>query len=195
MLKLFQQCGIFCLFLSYVGNVPTVWYFLFISIICWNCFNSVVFFVYFYHMLVLFQQCGILCLFVSYVGTVTTVWYFLFISIICLNCSNSVVFFVYFYHMLELFQQCGIFCFSLDQYVVIKLRNSIKRIPLHIGINRSNLPHVTACANPLSRRPTPYIAVFCILFWFGRSLRQRCDGSAISLSTSLSHRSDNAHHC
>jgi hypothetical protein len=26
-------------------------------------------------------------------------------------------------------------------------------------------------------------------------LRQRCDGSAMSLSTSLSHRSDNAHHC
>jgi hypothetical protein len=27
MLELFQQCGIFCLFLSYVGTVPTVWYF------------------------------------------------------------------------------------------------------------------------------------------------------------------------
>jgi hypothetical protein len=58
-----------------------VWYFLFISIICLNCSNSVVFFVYFYHMLELFQQCGILCLFLSYVGTVSTVWYFcLFLS-------------------------------------------------------------------------------------------------------------------
>jgi hypothetical protein len=44
-----------------------VWYVLFISIICWNCSNSVVFFVYFYHMLELFQQCGIFCLFLSYV--------------------------------------------------------------------------------------------------------------------------------
>ena len=169
MLELFQQCGIF----------------LFISIICWNCFNSVVFFVYFYHILELFQQCGIFCLFLSYVGTVSTVWYFLLISI-CWNCSNSVVFFAYFYH---------IFCFSLYQYVVIKFRNSIKRIPLHIRINRSNPPHVTACANPLSRLPTPYIAVFFILFWSGCSMRQRCYGSAMSLSTSVSHRSDNAHHC
>ena len=123
---------------------------------------------YFYYMLELLQQCCILCLFLSYVGTVPTVWYF----------------FVYFYHMLELFQQVGIFCFSLYQYVVIKLRNSIKRIPLHI--RRSNPPHVTACVNPLSRLPTPYIAVFFILFWIGRPM---------SLSTSLSHRSDNAHHC
>jgi hypothetical protein len=71
----------FCLFLSYLGTVPTVWCFLFISIICLNCSNSVVFFVYFYHMLELFQQCGIFCLFLSYVGTVSTVWYFcLFLS-------------------------------------------------------------------------------------------------------------------
>ena len=89
-------------------------------------------------------------------------WYFLFISIICWNCSNSVVFLVYFYDMLELFQQCGILCFLLYQYVVIKLRNSIKRIPLHIRINRSNPPHFTACVNPLSRLPTPYVAVFWV---------------------------------
>ena len=97
-----------------------------ISIISWNCSNSVVFFVYFYHNLELFQQCGIFCLFLSYLGTVPTVWYFclflsyawtvptvwyfLFISIRCWNCSNSVVFFVYFYRMLELLQQCGMFC-------------------------------------------------------------------------------------
>jgi hypothetical protein len=87
-----------------------VWYFLFISIICLNCSNSVVFFVYFYHMLELFHQCGIFCLFLSYVGTVPTVWHLLFISIVCWNCSINVVFFVYFYRMLELFQQCGIFC-------------------------------------------------------------------------------------
>jgi hypothetical protein len=37
-----------------------MWYFLLLFIICWNCSNSVVFFVYFYHMLKLFQQCGIL---------------------------------------------------------------------------------------------------------------------------------------
>jgi hypothetical protein len=43
---LLQQCGIFCLFLSYVGTVPTVWYFLFIFIICWNCSNRVVFLVF-----------------------------------------------------------------------------------------------------------------------------------------------------
>jgi hypothetical protein len=46
MLELLQQCVILCLFLSYVGNVTTVWYFMFISIICWNCYNSVVFFVF-----------------------------------------------------------------------------------------------------------------------------------------------------
>jgi hypothetical protein len=112
-------------------------FFLFISTICWNCSNRVVFFVYFYHMFELFLQCGSLCLFLSYVGTVPTVWYFMFISIICWNCYNSVVFYVYFYHMLELLQQCGILClflsyvgtvttmwyflFSFHQYVVIKL--------------------------------------------------------------------------
>jgi hypothetical protein len=90
-----QQCGIFCLSLLYVWTVPTVWYFLFISIICLNCSHSVVFFVYFYHMLELLQQCGIFCIFLSYVGTVPTLWYFLFISIICWNCYNSVVFFVF----------------------------------------------------------------------------------------------------
>ena len=51
-----------------------------ISIICWNCYNSVVFFVYLYHMLELFQHCGIFCLFLSYVGTVPTVWYLLFFT-------------------------------------------------------------------------------------------------------------------
>ena len=157
MLKLLQQCSIFCLFVSYVGTVPTVWYF---------------------------------CLFLSYVGSVPTMWYFLLIFIICWNCSNSVVFFVYFYHMLELsqqcgifvyfyhmlepFQSCGIFSFSLDQYVVIKHRNSIKLIPLHIRINRSNPPHFTACANPFISATN---AICCCLFvfgvfsfWFGRSM-------------------------
>jgi hypothetical protein len=88
---------------------------------------------------------------------------------ICLDCSNSVVFFVYFYHMLELLQQCGIFSFPFDQYVVIKLHNSIKLLPLHIRINRSNPPHFTACANPLSRLPTPYVAVFLFLGVFSMS--------------------------
>ena len=107
-------------------------------------FHSVVFFVYFYHMLELFQQCGIFSLFLWYVGTVPTVWYFM-----------------------------------LYQYVVIKLRNSIKRIPLHIRINRSNPPHFTACVNPLSRLPTPYVAVFwvfCFVWAFNATaMRWICD--------------------
>jgi hypothetical protein len=70
MLELLQQCGMFCLSLSYVGTVPTVWYFLFISVVCWNCSNSVICFVYLYHMLELLQQFGNFCLFLSYVGTV-----------------------------------------------------------------------------------------------------------------------------
>ena len=53
-------------------------------IICLNCSNSVVFFVYFYHMLELIQHC------------------------------HNVVFFVYLYYMFELFQQCGIFCLFLS---------------------------------------------------------------------------------
>jgi hypothetical protein len=48
-----------CLGLFCVSTVTAVWFFVFMSILCYNCYNSVVFCVYVYHVLELLQQCGI----------------------------------------------------------------------------------------------------------------------------------------
>ena len=101
-LDLFWQCGIFCfIFRMDLGTVPTVWYFLlYFSIGFWNCSDSVIFFVLFFHWILdLFWQCDIFCfIFLMDLGTFPTVWYFLFyFSIGSRNCSDSVVFFVLFY--------------------------------------------------------------------------------------------------
>ena len=83
-----------------LGTVPTVRYFLlYFSIGFWNCSDSVIFFVLFFHWILdLFWQCDIFCfIFLMDLGTVPMVWYFLFyFSIGSRNCSDSVVFFVYF---------------------------------------------------------------------------------------------------
>jgi hypothetical protein len=144
MLELFQQCGICC----------------FITLL--EQFKHMIEISKKYHTVGTVPRydrnkqniCGVFCLFLSYIGTVP------------LELSQQFGIFVYFYHMFEPFQSCGIFSFSLDQYVVIKHRNSIKLIPLHIRINRSNPPHFTACANPLSQLSTPYVAVFLIFGFF-----------------------------
>jgi hypothetical protein len=114
---MFWQCVIFCFIsLMDLGTVPTVRYFLlYFSIGFWNCSDSVIFFVLFFHWILdLFWQCDIFCfIFLMDLGTVPMVWYFLFyFSIGSRNCSDSAVFFVLFFEwILDLFRQCGIFCF------------------------------------------------------------------------------------